>query len=163
MSYQLYFLQDEEDALQFIEHLAKIGAAIWHEGIFRSPDEMRFVIIKQMSSCMHQYLVVPKEIADHHCNACNTVLGNIAGVSFLICNKGNPQSRTYNIGRVYYQNDTNNPYNAQMIAFYKKIKTYIKKSYCYRKQIMIYCAPAFEKKYEEGRYDAAQLGQLIIL
>ena len=163
MSYQLYFLQDEEDALQFIEHLAKIGAVIWHEGIFRSPDEMRFVIIKQMSSCMHQYLVVPKEIADHHCNACNTVLGNIAGVSFLICNKIEPQSRTYNIGRIYYRSDTSNPHDAQIIAFYKKLKSHIRRTYSYRKRPMIYCAPSFEKNYEEGRYDAAQLGQPFIL
>ena len=163
MSYQLYFLQDEDDALQFIKHLARIDAVIWDEGMFRSPSEMEDIIIKQMSSCMRQYLIAPKEIADHHCNARNATVGNVGGISFLICNKGNPQSCTYNIGRIYYQNDTCNPHNAQMIALYKKLKTYIRKSYCYRKQSMIYCAPSFQKRYEEGCYDAEQLGQIIIV
>ncbi len=163
MSYQLYFLQDEDDALQFVEYLSKIDAVIMYEGMFRSPDEMRLIIINQISSSMHQYLIIPKEIADHHCDAGNAAGGNVVGISFLICNKGHPQSRTYNIGRIYYQNDASNPHNAQMIALYKKMKTFIRKSYCYRRQLMIYCAPNFQKKYTEGHYDASQLGQPIIL
>lgn len=163
MSYQIYFLQDEEDALQFLEYLAKIEAAIWHEGAFRLPSEMQSAIIRQISAGMHQYLVFPKEIANQNCNVCNSLPDNIVGVSFLICNKIDPQSSAYNKGRIYYRSDTSNPHDAQIIAFYKKLKSYIRRTYSYRKQVMIYCAPSFEKKYEEGKYDAAQLGQLIIL
>lgn len=163
MSYQVYFLQDEDDALQFLEYLAKIDAVIWHEGAFQTPREMQYPIIRQMSSGMRQYLVVPKVVANQNYNTCNMIPENVGGVSFLICNKTDPQSRIYNIGRIYYRSDTSNPYDVQLVAFYKNMKAYIRKNYCYRKRVMIYCAPSFEQKYEEGHYDAAQLGQLIIL
>ena len=164
MSYQVYFLQDEDDTLQFIQYLEKVDAVIWHEGAFRMPREMQAPIIRQMSSrMMRQYLVVPKVIADQNSNASNMIAENVAGVLFLICNKTDPESHTYNIGRIYYRSDTSNPHDAQIIAFYKKLKSHIRRTYSYRKRPMIYCAPSFEKNYEEGRYDAAQLGQLFIL
>ena len=163
MSYQVYFLQDEEDTLQFIEYLEKIDAVIWHEGAFRMPSEIQNLIIRQMSSRMWQYPIIPKIIADQNSNVSNKIAENVAGVLFLICNKIDPQSHAYNIGRIYYRSDTSNPHDAQIIAFYKKLKSYIRRTYYYRKRPMIYCAPSFEKNYEEGHYDAAQLCQLIIL
>ena len=116
-----------------------------------------------MSSRMWQYPIIPKIIADQNSNVSNKIAENVAGVLFLICNKIDPQSHTYNIGRIYYRSDITNPYDQQLVALYKKTKAYIRKNYCYRKRVMIYCAPSFEKNYEEGRYDAAQLGQLFIL
>lgn len=155
MSYQISFLQSEEDAEAFLDYMASVGIRFFHQGECVPADEMYDDVVDEMNySYMHAYAIVPAasdEIDDK-------VLGAFTGVEYMICSKGNPQSRTYNIGRIYYRSDEDHPYNAQMIKLYKKLKAYIRKNYIYYKQTWAYCGPHFKEGYDEKKFIAAQLG-----
>ena len=154
MSYQVYFLQSEEDVKEFLSYMGAIDVFFLHEGKCVHADEMHNDVMEQMSSYLHRYIIVPggRDGID------GEITGAFTGVEYLICSKGNPLPCSYGMGRFYYRSDESNPYNTQMIKLYKKLKAHIRKNYIYHKETWIYCGPHFQKGYDEEKYTASQLG-----
>ena len=163
MSYQIYFLQNEEDAVQFLDHLSKLNAYIWTGNTIISPNELKCDIVKQMSSFMCQYVIVPYLYKNAIQVNRKMQSEDVGGIEFLICCKKSQLSRTYEVGRIYYANCNNHSKDEQMLILYNKIKSYIRKNYNYNKNLGIYIAPQFKQKYDEKILYATQLGRSITL
>ena len=153
MSNQIYFLQTEEDAKEFLAYMASIDVLFFHHGGFESAGVMYDDVADEMNSYLHSYIILP---GDDEID--KKVFGAFTGVEYLVCGKGKPASCTYDLGRLYYRGDASNPYNAQMLKLYKKLKAHIRKNYIYHKETWIYCGPHFQKGYDEEKYTASQLG-----
>lgn len=157
MSYQVYFLQDEDDAVHFIRFVSTLNVAIWIEKERISSTEAEEVLMRDMSSWTGQYYFFP-EVCFHALNSSPEFFADEFGIQFSVCNKHKPLSRTYDTGRLYYRSNENNPYNAQMIELFKRLKGYIRKNYCYSKYSHVYFAPSFKQKYDSRYYFATRLG-----
>lgn len=152
MSHQVYFLQTEEDTMEFLDYMASIGVLFYHHGSFESAGVMYDDVADEMTSYLHSYTMFPGADKDIDLK----ILGAFAGVEYLICSKGTPASCTYDLGRLYYRSDAGNPYNAQILRLYKKLKAYIRRNYTYYRETCVYCGPHFQEGYEKKQYSASQ-------
>lgn len=59
MSYHIYFLQDEDDAVRFLDALLELDAIIWTGNAFKLPSELKDEIKNQMSSYLCKYTIIP--------------------------------------------------------------------------------------------------------
>ena len=152
MSHQIYFLQTEEDTKEFLAYMVSIDVLFFHHGGFESAGLMYDDVVDEMNSYLHSYIMFPGEDKEID----KKILGAFTGVEYLICSKGAPVSCTYDLGRLYYRSDASNPYNAQMLKLYKKLKAYIRKNYTYYKETWVYCGPHFQEGYDKKQYTASQ-------
>ena len=159
MGYQVYFLQSENDAIQFLDLLVGLNAVIWTGNTLKLPIDLQGEIVNQMASYMCKYIILPPSASQSM-----DVNGppGLLGIEFLICCKKNPLSRTFETGRLYYNANANNPHNAQTLALYRKLKEYIKTNYSYSRNSGVYFAPLFKQKFEAKYYFATQLGRPVI-
>lgn len=152
MGYQVYFYQSEEDVDDFLDFMGSINVFFLHKGRCVHADEMYTDMIEQMRSYLRRFILIPGGPDGIE----GELTGAFTGVEFLICCKGSASSSTYDIGRLYYRNDESNPYNAQMIRLYKKLKAYMRKNYIYYKETSVYCGPDFHEGYVNKSYFASQ-------
>lgn len=152
MSHQIYFLQTEEDAKEFLAYMSSIGVLFYHHGSYESAGVMYDDIADEMNFYLRSYIMFPG--ADQEID--KKTLGAFAGIEYLVCGKGDPASCTYDLGRLYYRSDASNPYNAQILKLYRKLKAYIRKNYSYHKETWVYCGPHFQEGYDKKQYFASQ-------
>lgn len=163
MSYQIYFLQDEDDAVRFLDALSELNAVVWTGNTLKLPSELKDEIKNQMSSYFCKYTIIPQtgmgifRVNDREASA------DMVGVEFLLCCKRNALSRTYEAGRIYYKENDNDGCNEQMLLLYRQLKKFMSNNYSFSKKARIYIAPSFNQKYEENFFKAMQLGRPIIL
>lgn len=152
MSHQVYFLQTEEDTKEFLAYMASIGVLFFHHGDFESAGVMYDDVVDEMNFYLHSYIMFPgdDQIID------KKTLSAFAGLEYLVCGKGSTASCTYDLGRLYYRSDVSNPYNAQIIKLYRKLKAYIRKNYTYHKDTCVYCGPHFQNRYDKRLCYASQ-------
>lgn len=162
MSVQIYFMQNEEDAIQFLDYLSSLNVVIWAGGTLKFPSEVKEDIIIQISSSMCQYTLIPKACVSFGQLSDGRMCETKTGIEFLICCKKNNASRTYEVGRLYYKSDESNPHNALILSLYKKLYAYVRKSYFYSKNSKIYFAPHFKQKYDANYLVPSQLGRPIV-
>ena len=163
MSYQIYFLQDEDDAVRFLDALSELNAVVWTGKAFKLPSELKDEIKNQMSSYFCRYTIIPQTGMDILRINDSEVSVDVIGVEFLICCKRNALSRTYEAGRIYYKENEYNGCNEQMLLLYKQLKKFMRKNYSFSKKARIYVAPHFKQKYGENFFQATQLGRPIML
>lgn len=162
MSYQVYFLQDEDDAVRFLDALSELNAVVWTGNALKLPSELKDEIKNQMSSYFCKYTIIPQTgIGNFRANDGEASLDAI-GIEFLLCCKRNALSRTYEVGRIYYKENENNGCYEQMLLF-RQLKKFMSNNYSFSKKARIYIAPFFNQKYGENFYMATQLGRPIML
>ena len=163
MSHQIYFLQNEDDAVTFLDILSKLDAIVWTGNALKLPSELKDEINNQMSSFFCKYTIIPQIVMDVlRLNDIDSSLDMI-GIEFLICCKRNALSRTYEVGRIYYKENENIGCNDQMLLLYRQLKKFISENYLFSKNARIYIAPHFKQKYGENYFEATQLGRPIKL
>lgn len=163
MSYQIYFLQDEDDAFKFLEVLSELNVIVWTGNAFKLPLELKDDIKNQISSYFRKYIIIPQTGMDIlQLNNRETSM-DMMGIEYLICCKGNALSRTYDLGRIYYKENEHNGCNEQTVLLYQQLKKFMRKNYSYSKNAKTYIAPHFKQKYEENYLQATQLGRPIML
>lgn len=163
MSYQIYFLQDEDDAVRFLDALSELNAIIWTGSSFKLPSELKDEIKNQMTSYLCKYTIIPQTVMDVFRINDREASVDAIGIEFLICCKRKALSRTYEAGRIYYKENDNNGCNGQMLLLYRQLKKFMSKNYSFSKKARIYVAPHFNQKYGENFFQATQLGRPIIL
>ena len=163
MSYHIYFLQDEDDAVRFLDALLELDAIIWTGNAFKLPSELKDEIKNQMSSYLCKYTIIPQTAMDIFQINDRKAPVDVVGIEFLICCKRNALSRTYEVGRIYYKENKYNGCNEQMLLLYRQLKKFMSKNYSFSKNAKIYVAPHFKQKYGEKYLQATQLGRPITL
>lgn len=163
MSYHIYFLQDEDDAVRFLDALLELDAIIWTGNAFKLPSELKDEIKNQMSSYLCKYTIIPQTGMDIFQINDRKAPVDVVGIEFLICCKRNALSRTYEVGRIYYKENKYNGCNEQMLLLYRQLKKFMSKNYSFSKNARIYVAPHFKQKYREKYLQATQLGRPITL
>lgn len=163
MSYHFYFLQDEDDAVKFLDVLSELSAIVWTGNSFKLPSELKDEIKRQISSCFCKYTIIPQSGMDIHRLIDRDASLDMIGIEFLVCCKRNPLSRTYEVGRMYYKESANNSCNKQVLSLFCQLKKYMSKNYFFSKNARIYVAPSFKQKYGDNYLQATQLGRLISL
>lgn len=163
MSYQIYFLQHEDDAVRFLETLSELDAIVWTGNAFKLPSELKDEIKKQMSSFLCKYTIIPQTGMDILRLNDKEASADRIGIEFLICCKGNVLSRTYEVGRIYYNENQDNSCNEQVLLLYRQLKKFMCKNYSFSKNARIYVAPHFKQKYGKNYLQATQLGCPITL
>lgn len=163
MSYQIYFLQDEDDAVQFLDKLSELHAIVWTGNAFRLPAELKNNMKDRMSSLVCKYTIVPQTEMDILRSNDKEVSADIIGIEFLACCKKNALSRTYEVGRLYYKGNEDNSYNEQMMTLYGELKKFIRKNYSFSQSARVYIAPHFKQRYEDNYLVATQLGRPLTL
>ena len=163
MSYQIYFLQDENDAVKFLDAISELNAIVWTGTSFKFPLELKDEIKNQMSSYYCKYTIIPQTEMDILQINDREASMDVIGIEFLICCKRNALSRTYEAGRIYYKENENNGCNEQMLFLYGQLKKFVSKNYFFSKNARVYVAPHFKQKYEENCLQATQLGRPIML
>lgn len=163
MSYQIYFLQNEDDAVSFLDALSELNAIVWTGNAFKLPSELKDDIKKQMASFICKYTIIPQTgMSILRLNEVESSVDMI-GIEFLACCKRNALSRTYEAGRIYYKANEANSCNEQILLLYRQLKKFISKNYYFSKNARIYVAPHFKQKYGEKYLQATQLGRPITL
>ena len=163
MSYYVYFLQDEDDAVKFLDALSEFNAIVWTGSAIKLPSELKNEIKNQISSCFCKYTIIPQtgmgnlQLSDREESV------DMIGIEFLVCCKRNPLSRTYEMGRMYYKENINNSCNEQVVVLFCQLKKFMSENYSFSKNAKLYVAPSFKKKYGDNYLQATQLGRQITL
>ena len=89
MSYQIYFLQDEDDAVRFLDALSELNAIIWTGSAFKLPSELKDEIKNQMTSYLCKYTIIPQTVMDVFRINDREASVDAIGIEFLICCKRN--------------------------------------------------------------------------
>ena len=162
MSHQIYFLQDEDDAVRFLDALSELNAIVWTKNAFKSPSELKDEIKNQIASYLCKYTIIPQSGMDILRTSDTEASLDVIGIEFLICCKRNVLSRTYEVGRIYYKENKNSGCD-ELVLLYRHLKKFICQNYSFSKKARVYVAPHFKQKYEENFFQATQLGRPIIL
>ena len=163
MSYQVYFLQNEDDAVRFLDALSELNAIVWTGNAFKLPSELKDDIKNQMSSFLCKYTIIPQTGMDILRLNDRAASVDRIGIEFLACCKKNALSRTYEVGRICYEENEDNNCNEQMLLLYQQLKKFMSKNYSFSQNARIYVAPHFKQKYGENYLQATQLGRPITL
>lgn len=161
MGHQIYFLQSEEDAVQFFDYLETLGVVIWTGKDLKSPEEIKGDVYAYVSLPFSRFILVPQEALAFVQSSGDLKCTAFPGIEFLLCCKKNPASRTYEVGRLYCTANCNSSYYLQLFELYRLLRAFIKRNYSYSSKQQIYFAPVFKQKYEAHYFFATQLGMPI--
>ncbi len=157
MSHQVYFLQSEEDLIQFLDYLEMLKSVIWTGKRIVPPNEVKHDIDLLVSSPLSKVILIPDSVLSSVKLREKEELKKVNGIEMLLCCKNNSLSRTYEVGRLYCA--VNNDFcHSQLVEFYCTLKAFIIKNYYYSTNARVYFAPMFKRKYDAHYYFATQMG-----
>lgn len=154
MGSQIYFVHTEADIPSFLSVLEAENGLILFQGSAFSPEYLESEILRQMCTDRGKFDIVLSN------KPYQGVLSG-SGIEFLNCSKGNPLSRTYEVGRLYMCKQDSGEYDQNIYALYKKLCMYIKKHYVYSKDSKIYFSQTFLSKYNHHVLHVTRLGRPI--
>jgi hypothetical protein len=162
MGRQIHFVHTEEninDILTFIEQEG--GYFLW-DNCAQKPKNLINDIIAQMGTSSSTYAIVVSSHLGNIANP-NSAYTSGAAIEFSNCCKGNPYSRTYEVGRIYITQSNEGVYDEELNALYKKIYTYIRRNYIYSTKAKIYYSKEFAYYYNRQYFYVTRAGWRLTL
>lgn len=145
VSRQVYFVHTDLDVHRFLEVIQTHHGRFVVEGKLIHPLDLEESILTGMASdCSRFYL------ADESLEYAGALDG--VSVEFKNCTKGNPLSRTYELGRLYLRRNSLGQYDAAALALYQKLSSFIKRNYNYSKNAHVYASRHFMEGYLRGYF-----------
>ena len=154
MSKQTHFVHIEEDIHSFLSFLEQEGGWIIWGGRVYKPFDLERQMMEKMGTDRRQYQITTRE---------TLAAGWGQAIELSNCYRGNPLSRTYEIGRIYLTKTENGTYDEELLALFQKLHSYIRKTYSYSRNAQIYYSDAFKMKYDVKYYFATRAGWRVTL
>lgn len=158
MGKQISFLHTQEAAANLLKKVERLNGRIIVNGYAHLPSHVEKDIILQMNSFFCQYAIIyaPQQTVESYRTDASVNAGT--AIEFLNCCKGNPLSRTYEVGRLYIVKDCHGQYDPSTHALYTQLCKYIKKCYNFDSHSQVYFEPTFKQGYDSNYLYATRLG-----
>ena len=146
MGKQIEFLQSEEDLQFFLAYLETSGGLVHIGTHVVTPSVACNDIMRKIRTEYCKLFIVQSNTPHADSHALNRA------IEYRTCSKGNANSRTYNVGRLYIAPNNAGVYDSQLLDLFEKLRRFIKKNYVYSKKTRIYFGSDFKEKYDRRLY-----------
>ena len=161
MSKQISFFHTELDIPRFIQEVESHGGLFLFNKIVMSTVSVEGIMREKMGTHSCKFGIISAELWTRHLQRLETIpLEGI--IEFNNCHKGRPQSRTYEVGRLYIRANSNGIYTSEAIVLYELLRKFIKTNYCFIKKAGAYFAPDFLEKYNAHYFYATRAGRPVL-
>lgn len=152
MGRQIRFIHSERDLIPFLSNVVQLGGEFWIGGkVYQSEDAVQCLLDKMNTDSCFAYIL---HLSQNDCEWNTPNPASVYGIEFSNCYKGNALSRTYYVGRLYIQPDSQGNYIPEVEELYAAIAKYIKKNYDYIKKYRLYVGSDFHTQYKRRYYFA---------
>ena len=152
MGHQVELVFTEDDVIELLAAIEHFGGAIVYNGLAVLPTDLATEMISKMKTRQGMFAIInaTDQIPDSTLLSQSILTGRVLELS--LCTKGNPDSRTYEVGRLYLAPNIGNGYDQALMALYNNLKQWIRKEYCYSKTAKVYYSIQFKSLYDRNYY-----------
>lgn len=142
MSRQFVFYHTEQDALRLLQLAESKGGLIFENEKPLLGCAVPGSLHKRMNTFSCKFHLFPSSLAKQ----LGTAPSKYEMIEFMNCTRGDNNSQSHEIGRLYLAPMRDGSYAAETTKLYEAIRRYIKANYRYAKHAGVYISPEFLEK-----------------
>lgn len=142
MSRQISFYHTEQDALRLLQFAGSRDGLVFDDEMLLPASSVPERLHGKMNTFSCTFHLYPSSLTKQ----LNTVPSKYEMVEFMNCTRGDSDSRTHELGRLYLAPAWDGSYAAETVKLYEALRRYIKANYRYAKKSGVYVSPEFLEK-----------------